>query len=260
MSNPGVIELYSYRCDRLKRIYNSIIGNETVNIAIEDNIGESIHIHFNEMRVDLTIAEFRKLALQCRPIVNSYLENIDEKLVSLSTDFLVNSAKHIPHISKVDEDDVGLDDLKCIFYKNFDNKIIEIRPLSNSPMVKYLKGDREEYLSYQQCGRSFFENEPKLDNIVSSLSQNGYPYMGKFIVLFGDQNIIRDGLHRASSLFAKNKDKLIPIQRFYFSKGFNSWKINFVRSRNLYRYFRLISMYIYSFARLSKNFISQFLK
>lgn len=32
------------------------------NIKIEDNIGESIHIHYNSFRIELTIEEFRRLS------------------------------------------------------------------------------------------------------------------------------------------------------------------------------------------------------
>ena len=51
MSNPGVINLFSI----FKK--TGIINR----FQVEDNIGESIHIHINNFRIDLTIDEFYKL-------------------------------------------------------------------------------------------------------------------------------------------------------------------------------------------------------
>ena len=51
MSNPGVINLFSI----FKK--SGIINR----FQVEDNIGESIHIHINNIRLDLTINEFYKL-------------------------------------------------------------------------------------------------------------------------------------------------------------------------------------------------------
>ena len=61
MSNPGVINLFSFfkRSGIIKRF------------QIEDNIGESIHIHVNNFRIDLTIKEFYRL-------VDSLRENCKE--------------------------------------------------------------------------------------------------------------------------------------------------------------------------------------
>ena len=51
MSNPGVINLFS------KYKWTGVIKR----FQVEDNIGESIHIHINNFRIDLTIKEFYKL-------------------------------------------------------------------------------------------------------------------------------------------------------------------------------------------------------
>ena len=48
MSNPGVIVLHSANCR----------GTNFKRFQVEDNIGESIHIHVDNMRFDFTIEEF----------------------------------------------------------------------------------------------------------------------------------------------------------------------------------------------------------
>ena len=52
MSNLGVITLGSLK----KNIFNKIRAFKE--LKIEDNIGESIHIHIDNFRIDLTIKQF----------------------------------------------------------------------------------------------------------------------------------------------------------------------------------------------------------
>ena len=50
MSNPGVIELFNFA-------YRYRSGNHS--FRIEDNIGEAIHLHLDNIRLDLSVKEFR---------------------------------------------------------------------------------------------------------------------------------------------------------------------------------------------------------
>ena len=49
MSNPGVIELFGFE-------FRNNFGNHS--FRVEDNIGEAIHFHFDNIRLDLTVKEF----------------------------------------------------------------------------------------------------------------------------------------------------------------------------------------------------------
>lgn len=51
MSNPGVLSLASL----------APVGAD-YRFEIEDNIGEAIHIHYKDIRLDLTVDEFYKIA------------------------------------------------------------------------------------------------------------------------------------------------------------------------------------------------------
>ncbi len=53
MSNPGVIILAETRTRRGE------------SFRIEDNIGESIHIHYKNIRMDFTVRDFLSLARGC---------------------------------------------------------------------------------------------------------------------------------------------------------------------------------------------------
>ena len=57
MSNPAVFELAQ-----------SIIANQK--ICIEDNIGESIHLHIGLVRIDMTVKEFQNLASTLQKVLN----------------------------------------------------------------------------------------------------------------------------------------------------------------------------------------------
>ena len=52
--------------------------------------------------------------------------------------------------------------------------------------------------------------------ILDSVKQNGYPYNNNYIVLYGDDNIIRDGQHRASCLYYLYGNIEIPVMRLHF--------------------------------------------
>ena len=55
MSNPGVIILDTKKKNIIQRIFNR---NSFRYVQIEDNIGEAIHIHFDDFRIELSIKEF----------------------------------------------------------------------------------------------------------------------------------------------------------------------------------------------------------
>ncbi len=61
MSNPAVITLANASKGKFKRF------------VIEDNIGESIHLHIDNMRVDFTINEF----LEFSKLIRASLKDLD---------------------------------------------------------------------------------------------------------------------------------------------------------------------------------------
>ncbi|MBQ6975327.1 MAG: hypothetical protein IJQ16_02075 [Selenomonadaceae bacterium] len=48
------------------------------------------------------------------------------------------------------------------------------------------------------------------------MRKNGYPFNGEYILVFNNQNIIRDGQHRAASIYVMAPDAIIPVQRWIF--------------------------------------------
>lgn len=62
MSNPGVIELFGFN-------FKNNLGSH--NFRVEDNIGESIHFHLDNIRLDFTVKEFRKIADDLLDAINA---------------------------------------------------------------------------------------------------------------------------------------------------------------------------------------------
>ena len=63
MSNPAVINLAETETD---------IGF----FRIEDNIGESIHLHLGDFRYDLTIKEFLSLSDDLKNVIDGFIHQI----------------------------------------------------------------------------------------------------------------------------------------------------------------------------------------
>ena len=109
MSNPAVITLdnASSRKGKFKRF------------VIEDNIGESIHLHIDNMRVDFTINEFLefskmiKESLKVLDLLQGYeLEIFDEY-------FLKECSNYLPNLKSIKIEEVKLSELKCIVHSNY---------------------------------------------------------------------------------------------------------------------------------------------
>ncbi|ACM92873.1 hypothetical protein NAMH_1662 [Nautilia profundicola AmH] len=208
MSNPAVIVLddVSSKKGPFKRF------------TIEDNIGESIHLHIDNMRVDFTINEFLEFSEMVRKslkeldILKSYdINKFDEH-------FLKQCANYLPDLIEIKKEKIKLKYLKAIVHYKFkDLTLQKIVPLNETPAYKYLKGDKYEWINYPQFNYFGVNNEERLLKLKESIEKNGYPYDEKYIVLFNGQNLIRDGQHRAVVLaYLYGFDYEIEVLKFYF--------------------------------------------
>ncbi len=192
MSNPAVITLAnaSSRKGKFKRF------------VIEDNIGESMHLHIDNMRVDFTIKEFLKFSQMIREslleldFIDGYsIENFDEH-------FLKECANFLPKLKSISIEEIELSKLNCIVHSNYrsDLNLMKLVPIAEIPAYKYLQGDKKDFLNYGQFNYFGIDNEKRLLDLVESVKTNGYPYSDKYIVLFNGEDSIRDGQHRAAAL------------------------------------------------------------
>ena len=210
MSNPAVITLdnASSKKGKFKRF------------VIEDNIGESMHLHIDNMRVDFSINEF----LDFSKMIRESLEDLDflkgYKLENFDEYFLKECSTFLPKLQSIEIETIKLSKLKCIVHKDYksDLRLRKLVDISEIPAYKYLQGDKKEFLNYTQFNYKNIDNEQRLLALVESIKTNKYPYEDKYIVLFNGEDIIRDGQHRAAVLaHLYGLDSDIKVMRFNFN-------------------------------------------
>jgi hypothetical protein len=220
MSNPGVIVLAS-----LKNI-----GPNIKRFDIEDNIGESIHIHWNGLRLDMTIEDFLELSNVLMKTLESFYSFADHDLLHLDSFFLFKMGKLSLQIKEINIEERRLCDLVCLVRKKtrFGN-IIMAKKIKNSPAYRYLDNTSNDFIDYAQDAYPGQNNESRLIELRDSIRKNGYPSNKEYIVVFGDQGYIRDGQHRACIL-AKDLglDHTVKVMVINF-RG-NTWKINIYKN------------------------------
>ena len=209
MSNPAVITLASEngKKSKFKRF------------VVEDNIGESMHLHIDNMRVDFTIKEF----LEFSKMIRESLEELDTLKgydINKFDEYFLKSCSHfLPNLIEIKQETIKLKNLLAIsYFKYKDLTLQKIIPLNETPAYKFLKGISKEFEDYPQFNYFGVSNEERLLNLKVSIENNGYPYDEKYIILFNEQkNLIRDGQHRAVVLAdLYGLDYEIEILRFYF--------------------------------------------
>ncbi|MCU7835162.1 MAG: hypothetical protein KZQ83_07880 [gamma proteobacterium symbiont of Taylorina sp.] len=209
MSNPAVITLddESSRIGRFKRF------------VLEDNIGESIHLHIDNMRVDFTINEF----LEFSDIIRSSLLELDIlkgfSLNHFDESFLKDCAPLLSSLDKIEIEEIELSSLRCVIRTELKYGLnqVSLATIADSPAYQYLEGNKQELLKYHQFNYLSLDNEQRLLQLLSSIKEKKYPYNNQYIVLFNGQNIIRDGQHRAAILaHLYGLNYKINIVRFYF--------------------------------------------
>lgn len=215
MSNPGVLNLVSL---------TKTLEDFPYRFDIEDNIGEAIHIHYKDFRIDLSVNEFEKLSDQ--------IEGIIEKLVSVKgfacNKFdkvnLVGLAALLPYLREIKEDRIRLGVLQVI--DEDENGRPCVKPLRDSRIIHALQGDsqvndRREQANYYRSGLPEIQtNSERLSYNLAHIKQLGYPCNDERIILFNESNIIRDGGHRAGVLYyLHGEDYEIDVRRLIFLPG-----------------------------------------
>lgn len=198
MSNPGVIQL------------SECIINDKC-FRIEDNIGEAIHIHYGEIRLDLTVKEFVSLTNQLIFIMNEMI-NVPGFLVeNHDAIFLTECCERLLFLEKITYDDVLVGDLMTDMITD---ETAELVSMSGSRVFKALNGDETLLNKRVQTNYYGFSNISRLNKINQSIKKNGYPYKNQMIVVSEDGSYVIDGCHRASCLLDLYGNITIPIERW----------------------------------------------
>ena len=169
MSNPAVIKLQQARINGTK-------------IWIDDNYGESVHIHIDDMRIDLTVKEFEKLSYDLCDAVNEIIQVPGFDMHKIDPVFFqVSLWEVLLDLEKVTYDKVRLSELVCtngnhVFY------------LPDSYEVKALRCETTKNEDGRKSHHIGQTDTIRLNEICLSIKDNGYPYNDQLIILKGNDN------------------------------------------------------------------------
>ncbi len=205
MSNPAVIML------------TNIATKSGGRFKVEDNIGESIHIHYDNLRIDLTVKEFLVFSETIEESLVSFIniENFD--ISNFDPTFLHDISHYLKDLEKISYDKMKLSQM--IISRNGFMGIPKWSKLNESRVYRAIKGDVSENNNYLQNNLINQSNQDRVESIKQLIGQKGYPYNNEFLVFFNNQNYIRDGQHRASSLLAQHGDIEVPVIRLHFKNN-----------------------------------------
>lgn len=217
MSNPGVIILTSTKIDNKKILLDD-------RFQIEDNIGESIHIHFRNMRFDLTIKDYLALADGVEDSLNQLVGDDSFNTSYLSGDFLFDMRMHLPFVASMSIVEKQLDDLMCVVHKSDKQSPYAVKKITGTPIYQYLKFHDEKCLPRVRENVISVSYKKRIEELQASLEE-GYAKNGKYLTVLGDEDTIRDGYLRASILRHTKGNITLPVVRVQFKEGYDLYKL-----------------------------------
>ncbi|WP_040658591.1 hypothetical protein [Oscillibacter ruminantium] len=218
MSNPGVIKLASLA---------DTVEDFPYRFEIEDNIGEAIHIHYRDFRLDLTIKEFVALAGSMEQVIEALVPVAGFSCNQFDKVNLVGLARMLPDLVRIEEDRIALKELLVESADETGQSVC--CGLERSRIVAALRGnthenDRREQVNYYNAHDVRCQtNAERLAYNLQKIKTQGYPDSEERILLFNHSNLIRDGGHRAGILYMLyGGDYQVPVRRLFFRGGMYS--------------------------------------
>ena len=166
MSNPGVISLAS---------------NSKFKLKIEDNIGEAIHLHYENIRLDLTVEEFEKLSGCMNTVINELVSVEGFSSYDINPKNLIEISAFLHKLLKVKKDELYLND---ILVNSNSGKYVSLKKIKNNTV-----------------------------SIPKEILQN------EQIILFGDTNFVICGQEKCKNLYDTQGNIKISVNRLFFDKS-----------------------------------------
>lgn len=209
MINPGVIKLFSNNDSEM-------IGIQT-RFEVEDNIGECIHIHYGNIRIDLSIEEFNQLVIKFKDIINNIVDLEDFNIDDFDSLFIAGNGVNMPFLKGIEKMECLLSELK-IDTMNQDGTVI-VDNLYNSRVYRAFNGDTREDDSKKQINvflnaATRCTNEERrnyhLKNVDGDAANNA--------ITINEYNQICDGQHRAASLLKTKGDIKVEVRKMIYGR------------------------------------------
>ena len=110
-------------------------------------------------------------------------------------------------------------------YSDGPQSLYKVVELKNSPAYKYCVEGDESFINYIQDGTPTINNKDRVEALLKSIKKNGYPYRDRYITLLGNENIIRDGYHRAAILRNISGNIKVPVLKINFKENYGKYKL-----------------------------------
>ena len=186
MSNPGVITLSEKEISASK------------SFRVEDNLGESIHFHYNDIRIDLTIPELLYISDICDDTIYELVGADKFDLDDFDGDFLNDNSQYLMDLERVVEDKVNISDVYYIT-KGFLN--LPVRRRMNDKNAKKIAAVKMEYEKNAYHNKRITTYKP---------------------VLFNDNNTLMYGSYEAAKQYLENPGQEIAVLRMYYENGLHT--------------------------------------
>lgn len=178
MSNPGVLTLTS----------KSISADKV--FRVEDNLGESLHFHYNDIRIDLTIKELLYLSDICDDVIYELANAENFHLNDFDGDFLNRYSQCLIDLISVTDDYVDASEL---YYQAQNLLHLPVRRRINPFRAKKLVAKEKD--------------------VTSGNCHNRYA-----VVLFNDGNTVMYGEKEAAEHLLQNPGQPLKVMRMNFDK------------------------------------------
>lgn len=176
MSNPGVLTLTKKSISADKQF------------RVEDNLGESLHFHYNDIRIDLTIKELIYLSEICDQVIYELADAANFRLDDFDGDFLNRYSQYLIDLESVSEDYV---DATAFYYQS--------RSLIHLPVRRKMNRSRAQKLLTGGNGTA------------ADTSKDPYA-----VVLFNDNNTIMYGETKAALHLMQHPEQPLRVLRMNF--------------------------------------------
>ena len=233
MSNPSVITLVNVR-----------LPDSSKSLRIEDNLGESIHIHFGDLRLDLSVSEFKQLSNQlCLDRILCNDENLSKSIHLLCPSFRFQVRNHLLRIKLFSPKLVSLRRLHILRRINILNLgVLTVRlPLQYSKIYQKAQKPDTDLSNYPQENLYNQSSDQRIDRVRAYIQDLEGSQCSPIVI--DQNNTILDGQHRAAVLLSTTNQnhKVLAIEARV------PWRINFCSLASLLRLskrFLSISFYI----------------
>lgn len=122
-------------------------------------------------------------------------------------------------------ENISLDDLMVAerFQVQGKGTFLQPKRITDSVAYSFLHGDEKVFLEYNRQFGAPDGFVDRFNSLLKSIKENGYPFNDKYICVYKDESIVRDGRHRAAILRYLWGNRIIPVVRFTVRGKLQSW-------------------------------------